>query len=49
MTGGLISTDDVKVLDEMGVLGNYAPGTPLDVIVDHVKTLVQTNEVRRVE
>ena len=49
MTGGLISTDDVKVLDEMGALGNYAPGTPLDVIVEHVKTLVQTNKVRRVE
>jgi methylmalonyl-CoA mutase C-terminal domain/subunit len=44
MTGGLISTDDAKVLDEMGVWGNYAPGTPLDVIVEHVKTLVQGNK-----
>jgi len=41
MSGGLISTDDAKVLDEMGVWGNYAPGTPLDVIVEHVNALVQ--------
>ena len=47
MTGGLISTDDVKVLDAMGVSGNYTPGTPLDVIVEHIKTLVQTNKASR--
>jgi methylmalonyl-CoA mutase C-terminal domain/subunit len=41
MTGGLISPKDAKVLNEMGVSGNYGPGTPLDLIVDHVKNLVK--------
>ena len=40
IAGGLISPDDAKVLGGMGVSGNYAPGTPLDLIVEHVKELV---------
>jgi methylmalonyl-CoA mutase C-terminal domain/subunit len=41
MSGGLISAEDARVLSEMGVAGNYAPGTPLDVIVGHVRDLVR--------
>lgn len=40
MTGGLISPDDAKALEKMGTVGNYGPGTPLDVIVNTVKSLV---------
>lgn len=45
LTGGLISPGDAKVLNEMGVLGNYGPGTPLDLIVKHVKKLVKKADV----
>ena len=41
MTGGLISPEDARVLNEMGVSGNYGPGTPPDLIVEHVKRLVK--------
>ena len=41
MAGGLISPEDTKVLTEMGISGNYGPGTPLDLIADHVKELIQ--------
>lgn len=41
LAGGLISPEDAKALNEMGVLGNYGPGTPLDLIVKHVKELVK--------
>jgi len=41
MTGGLIAPEDTKVLNEMGVSGNYGPGTPIDLIVEHVKKLVK--------
>jgi len=41
MAGGLISPEDAKVLNEMGVSGNYGPGTPPDLIVEHVKRLVK--------
>ena len=41
MTGGLISPEDAKVLNEMGVSGNYGSGTPPDLIVEHVKRLVK--------
>jgi methylmalonyl-CoA mutase C-terminal domain/subunit len=40
MTGGLISPDDAEALEKMGTVGNYGPGTPLDVIVNTVKSLV---------
>lgn len=41
MTGGLLSPDDVKVLEEMGVWGNFGPGTPLDLIVQSVREVVR--------
>ncbi len=40
MTGGLISPDDAEALEKMGTVGNYGSGTPLDVIVNTVKSLV---------
>lgn len=43
MAGGLISTGDHEVLSRMGVLGNYGPGTPLDLIVDHINKLIQNS------
>jgi methylmalonyl-CoA mutase cobalamin-binding subunit len=36
-----LPTEDAKVLNEMGVSGNYGPGTPPDLIVEHVKKLVK--------
>jgi methylmalonyl-CoA mutase C-terminal domain/subunit len=36
VSGGLIPPQDIPVLEKMGVTGNYGPGTPLDVIVNHV-------------
>lgn len=36
VAGGLIPPQDVPVLEKMGVTGNYGPGTPLHVIVNHV-------------
>ncbi len=47
MTGGLISPEDAKVLNEMGVSGNCGPGTPLDLIVEHVKELVKKRAALR--
>ncbi len=41
MAGGLISPADAKVLSEMGIYGNYGPGTPLDLIAGHVKELAK--------
>ncbi|GAG09477.1 unnamed protein product, partial [marine sediment metagenome] len=40
LAGGLVSPEDADVLEGMGVSGNYGPGTPLDLIVDHVRRLV---------
>lgn len=41
LAGGLVSPEDAEVLEGMGVSGNYGPGTPLDLIVDHVRRLVE--------
>jgi len=39
--GGLLTPDDVKALEDMGVSGNYGPGTPVEVIVAHINGLVK--------
>ncbi len=39
IAGGLLTPDDVKALEDMGVTGNYGPGTPIDVIIDHINGL----------
>lgn len=41
VAGGLLTPDDVKALEGMGVTGNYGPGTPIDVIIDHINGLVR--------
>lgn len=40
MAGGLLTPHDVKDLEKMGVTGNYGPGTPLGVIVNHIRSIV---------
>jgi methylmalonyl-CoA mutase, C-terminal domain len=37
IAGGLLSPGDVRALEAMGVSGNYGPGTPIDVIIDHIR------------
>jgi methylmalonyl-CoA mutase C-terminal domain/subunit len=39
--GGLLTPDDVKALEDMGVSGNYGPGTPIEVIIAHINGLVK--------
>ncbi|MGP6220292.1 cobalamin B12-binding domain-containing protein [Caldiplasma sukawensis] len=35
--GGTIPDEDKPELEKIGVSGNYGPGTPLSVIIDHVR------------
>jgi methylmalonyl-CoA mutase C-terminal domain/subunit len=37
VAGGLIPRGDLRALERMGVTGNFGPGTPLDVIVEHIR------------
>ena len=41
IAGGLLTPDDVKALEVMGVTGNYGPGSPIEVIIDHINSLVK--------
>ena len=34
--GGVIPEEDKRILEKSGVTGNFGPGTPLDVIIDHI-------------
>ena len=36
VAGGVIPPEDIPLLESIGVTGNFGPGTPLDVIIDHV-------------
>ncbi len=42
VAGGLIPKKDVPYLEKLGVTGNFGPGTPLNVIVDHIVTKVES-------
>jgi methylmalonyl-CoA mutase C-terminal domain/subunit len=35
--GGIIPDDDKPILEKMGVTGNFGPGTPLKIIIKHVR------------
>lgn len=35
--GGIIPDEDKPALEKMGISGNFGPGTPLDVIIKHIK------------
>jgi methylmalonyl-CoA mutase, C-terminal domain len=39
IAGGLLTPSDVTELERLGVSGNYGPGTPMEVIVDHIRKL----------
>ena len=41
IAGGLLSPEDVRELEALGVSGNYGPGTPLDLVVEHVEKLIR--------
>jgi len=41
VAGGLLLPDQIKELEAMGVTGNYGPGTPIETIIDHVKSIAQ--------
>ncbi len=34
--GGVIPEEDKKALEKSGVSGNFGPGTPLDLIIEHI-------------
>jgi methylmalonyl-CoA mutase, C-terminal domain len=40
IAGGLLTPEDVKELEGMGVTGNCGPGTPVEDIIDHINGLV---------
>ena len=39
VAGGLLTPDDIRTLEDMGVTGNYGPGTPMETIIDHIHGL----------
>ena len=41
IAGGLLTPEQIKALEELGVTGNYGPGTPMEVIVDHIQKVTQ--------
>ena len=44
MAGGLLSPEDITELEGLGISGNYGPGTPLDLVVEHVEELVRRKD-----
>jgi methylmalonyl-CoA mutase, C-terminal domain len=40
IAGGLLTPEDARVLQEIGVTGNYGPGTSMEVIISHIQSLV---------
>jgi methylmalonyl-CoA mutase C-terminal domain/subunit len=39
--GGVIPEADKKILEKEGITGNFGPGTPLSIIIDHIRTNVE--------
>jgi len=41
VAGGLIAKKDLPYLEKLGITGNYGPGTPLEVVIDHIRKTVE--------
>jgi methylmalonyl-CoA mutase, C-terminal domain len=39
--GGVIPESDKKILEKEGITGNFGPGTPLSIIIDHIRINVK--------
>ncbi|MCS7095117.1 MAG: cobalamin B12-binding domain-containing protein [Thaumarchaeota archaeon] len=46
--GGIIPPEDKPVLESEGISGNFGPGTPIDVIIDHIVERVRRERWREV-
>jgi methylmalonyl-CoA mutase C-terminal domain/subunit len=45
--GGIIPEEDKPILEKDGITGNFGPGTPLSVIVDHILGRVKKERPRK--
>jgi methylmalonyl-CoA mutase C-terminal domain/subunit len=39
--GGVIPAKDKKILEKEGVTGNFGPGTPLELIINHINSNIK--------
>ncbi len=39
--GGIIPPEDREKLEAMGITGNFGPGTPLNVVIEHIRTVAK--------
>lgn len=39
--GGIIPPADRKKLEKMGITGNFGPGTPLEIVIEHVRKMAE--------
>jgi methylmalonyl-CoA mutase C-terminal domain/subunit len=44
VAGGLIPRKDTAYLEKLGVTGNYGPGTPLPVVIEHIRKVVEQRQ-----
>jgi methylmalonyl-CoA mutase C-terminal domain/subunit len=42
--GGVIPESDKKILEKEGITGNFGPGTPLSIIIDHIRINVKNSQ-----
>ncbi len=42
--GGVIPESDKKSLEDEGITGNFGPGTPLQVIIDHIQNNIKRKQ-----
>ena len=39
--GGVIPAKDIKILEKEGITGNFGPGTPLNLIINHINSNIK--------
>ena len=44
--GGVIPEADKQILEDEGITGNFGPGTPLSIIIDHIRTNVKNLQLK---
>jgi methylmalonyl-CoA mutase, C-terminal domain len=45
MAGGILPDEDLPAIEAMGIKGNFGPGTPLNTIIEFVRTNINPDRL----
>ncbi len=45
MAGGILPDEDIPAIEQMGIQGNFGPGTPMSTIIEYVRSHIDSRRM----